>query len=227
MEYSITRTKRKTMGLYVHKDGSVEVRCPKSVSAEAIDKFVLSKENWLIEKVALMKERLGLRKEFHLKPGSKLSLLGNLYPIAEVQTNKVGFDGKYFYIPLKLPQPEIKPNIIKLYKHIAENYLKNKTLHYADVMNVKPTDVKINSAKTRWGSCSGKNSINFSWKLIMADEKTVDYVVVHELAHTIEHNHSKKFWEIVEKYAPDYEMCKENLKKLQLELSVQNWDECY
>ena len=151
MEYSITRTKRKTMGLYVHKDGSVEVRCPKSVSAESIDKFVL-------------------------------------------------------------------------YKHIAENYLKNKTLHYADVMNVKPTDVKINSAKTRWGSCSGKNSINFSWKLIMADEKTVDYVVVHELAHTIEHNHSKKFWVIVGKYIPDYEMCKQNLKKLQEELSVQNWE---
>ncbi len=90
-------------------------------------------------------------------------------------------------------------------------------------MNTSALSVKINSAKTRWGSCSGKNSLNFSWKLIIADERAIDYVVVHELAHTIEHNHSKQFWKIVESYIPDYKYRKTLLERAQKIISEQGW----
>ncbi len=71
-------------------------------------------------------------------------------------------------------------------------------------MGVKPTAVKINSARTRYGSCSGRNSLNFSLFLMDKDDEFIDYVVVHELAHIKHHNHSKAFYEFVEKFIPDY-----------------------
>ena len=71
-------------------------------------------------------------------------------------------------------------------------------------MGVEPTCIKINSAKKRYGSCSGKNSLNFSLYLMDKDERFIDYVVVHELAHIVHHNHSKEFYALIEKYMPDY-----------------------
>ncbi len=91
-------------------------------------------------------------------------------------------------------------------------------------MDVKPIKIGITSAKTRWGSCSGKNSVNFSWKLIMADDKTIDYVIIHELTHIKQHNHSKKFWNIVESIMPDYSEQKKKLKILGEKLNKENWE---
>ena len=71
-------------------------------------------------------------------------------------------------------------------------------------MGVSVTNLKINSAKTRWGSMSGKKSVNFSWRLILADDNIIDVVVVHELAHIKQMNHSDKFWAEIEKILPDW-----------------------
>jgi predicted metal-dependent hydrolase len=73
--------------------------------------------------------------------------------------------------------------------------------------------VKITSAKTRFGSCSGKNNICFSYILMQYPEQAIDYVVLHELAHTRHHNHGPKFWALVEKYMPDYKQRRQMLKK--------------
>ncbi|MDR2568929.1 MAG: M48 family metallopeptidase, partial [Oscillospiraceae bacterium] len=75
-----------------------------------------------------------------------------------------------------------------------------------------------------WGSCSAKKSLNFSWRLIMADEDVIDYVVVHELAHLIEMNHSVRFWAVVERVLPDYRERQKWLRELQRKLNVEDWD---
>ena len=87
-----------------------------------------------------------------------------------------------------------------------------------------PSGVKITAADTRWGSCSGKNRLCFSWKLIFADLAAVDDVVVHELAHIREHNHSPRFWALVKEILPDYQLRKERLKTLQERLSEEDWN---
>lgn len=79
-----------------------------------------------------------------------------------------------------------------------------KVEYYSQIMNVKPSAVKINGAKKRYGSCSAKNSLNFSFYLMDKDERFIDYVVVHELAHILQHNHSKAFYAEIEKILPDY-----------------------
>ena len=101
------------------------------------------------------------------------------------------------------------------------NTLKKKTLeivaprveHYATVMGLVPSKISVNSAKKRFASCSSTGSLNFSFRLCLYPKEAIDYVVVHELAHMKEMNHSKRFWALVEKYMPDY---KERRKLLAL-----------
>ncbi len=86
----------------------------------------------------------------------------------------------------------------------AKEILPLKVSYYSEIMGVTPTAVKINSAKKRYGSCSGKNSLNFSLYLMDKDEEFINYVVIHELAHIKHHNHSKDFYSFIEKFMPDY-----------------------
>ena len=79
-------------------------------------------------------------------------------------------------------------------------------------MNLYPKKVKVRSYKNRWGSCAYNGDISYNWKLIMLPEKIIDYVIVHELAHTIHRNHSKDFWSSVESIMPDYNEHKQWLK---------------
>ncbi len=86
----------------------------------------------------------------------------------------------------------------------AKELIPEKVDFYSQLMGVKPVSIRITSAKTRYGSCSSKNTLNFSLYLMDKDERFIDYVVVHELAHIKHHNHSRQFYEFVEKFMPDY-----------------------
>ncbi len=98
---------------------------------------------------------------------------------------------------------------IKLLRKKAKEIIPPKVEYYAKIMQVNPSSVKINSAKKRYGSCSGTNNLNFSLYLMDKDERFIDYVVVHELAHIKHHNHSKDFYSFIEQFMPDY---KERMK---------------
>lgn len=92
----------------------------------------------------------------------------------------------------------------KLYRQQARNVFEQKTAYYARIMGVSYGRIAIRDQKTRWGSCSSDGNLNFNWRLIMAPAGVLDYVVVHELAHRKEMNHSKAFWSVVEETMPDY-----------------------
>ncbi|MBQ1965707.1 MAG: M48 family metallopeptidase [Clostridia bacterium] len=94
----------------------------------------------------------------------------------------------------------------------AVDYLPKKTLEWAAKMGVCPTAIKITSAKTRFGSCSPKNGICYSWRLMAYPEQAVEYVIVHELAHILQKNHSAKFYAVVETYLPDWKKRKQLLR---------------
>lgn len=106
-------------------------------------------------------------------------------------------------------QKEYTDEELSLMRKCAKDILPRRVEYFSRIMDVQPTAVKINSAKKRYGSCSGKNSINFSLYLMDKDERFIDYVVVHELAHIKHHNHSKEFYAFIEKFLPDY---KERIK---------------
>ena len=102
---------------------------------------------------------------------------------------------------------------IVLIKKNAKLILKYKTEYYARIMGINYGRITITSAKARFGSCSSKGDISYSWRLMLYPEEAIDYVVVHELAHRKEMNHSSAFYKIIEKVFPDYKVRRAMLKK--------------
>jgi predicted metal-dependent hydrolase len=92
----------------------------------------------------------------------------------------------------------------------------DKTKRFAKVIGVNPNSITVKDYKSRWGSCSVQGDISYNWRIILAPHSIVDYVVVHELCHMLEHNHSSKYWKHVERYMPNWRECKDWLKQNQL-----------
>jgi len=222
-DYTLIRSNRKTIALYV-REGAVEVRAPLKAPKRDIDRFVASKADWIADKLAKSNERVMQRNSFMITYGDSVTYRGKQHPVTGRSGNRIGFDEAGFYVPPNLEPDQIKYACVQIYRLLAKQYLTQKTLAYAGEMSVMPTAIKINSAKTRWGSCSSKKSVNFSWRLIMADDDVIDYVVVHELAHITELNHSDRFWAIVGGVLPDFGGRKARLKELQHKLGGEDWD---
>lgn len=224
ISYTIIRSKRKTVVIYITKDATVEVRAPLRLSGTDIDKFVRAKEKWLTEHLAFQSERIAQKSAFTLDYGNIVTVMGKPYTITVREGNMVGYADENFYMPPGLDSEQIKYACVRIYKMVAKNELTRRVVDYAKRMDVVPANVKINSATTRWGSCSSRNSINFSWRLIMAEDDVIEYVVVHELAHIKEYNHSSKFWAVVEGVLPNYKACQKKLKELQAKLAKEDWE---
>lgn len=224
IDYILIRSKRKTIALYV-RDGGVEVRAPLKMPKQDIDRFVASKEKWVMDRLVKSQDQSVRREAFSLGYGDTVLYRGKQYPITAKAGSRVGFDNACFYMPPNLPPEQIKAACVQIYRLLAKRDLTEKTLYFARRMGVTPSAFKINGAKTRWGSCSAKKSINYSWRLIMADDAVIDYVVVHELAHLTELNHSARFWTIVKKTLPDYRERQKCLRELQQRLTDEAWED--
>lgn len=99
------------------------------------------------------------------------------------------------------------------YRQAAKEYIPKRVAYYAELLDVTYATISIRDQKTRWGSCSSKGNLSFSWRLILAPPKVLDYVVVHELCHRKEMNHSPRFWALVESIIPDYKIHRKWLKE--------------
>jgi len=100
----------------------------------------------------------------------------------------------------------------KRYRQAAREYIPSRVAYYERIIGVTHDSIRIRDQKTRWGSCSAKGNLNFNWRLMLAPPRVLDYVVVHELCHRKEMNHSKAFWNAVETVLPDYKQLKKWLK---------------
>jgi predicted metal-dependent hydrolase len=147
-----------------------------------------------------------------------------MYNNIRVHKDCAWFDGNAFLLPDGLTPEIIKYAVIDIYKRELFVYLMEIISHYSKKLKVYPTKIRITNAKTRWGSCSENDGLNFSWRLALADEDMIEYVAVHELAHILEHNHSPRFWAIVAETLPDYRERQLKFKALQQKLMAQDWD---
>ena len=223
-DYTLIRSQRKSVALHIRPDSTLEVRAPLKMPKAAIDNIVALKEDWINQKLPLVQERQEKKLAFSLNYGDMVLVRGKEYPIAAKPGNRIGFDDDQFYMPPDLSSEDIKYACVEIYKLVAKQVLTKKTIDFSRRMGVIPSAIKINSAKTRWGSCSARKSINYSWRLIMAEDDVIDYVVVHELAHITEMNHSERFWAIVAEVLLNYEAQRDRLKVLQQRLGSENWE---
>lgn len=109
---------------------------------------------------------------------------------------------------------------VKEFRQHARWMLAQKTWQWARKMQVTYGKLTIRQQATRWGSCSARGNLNFNWKLVLVPEELVDYVVVHELAHRKEMNHSPGFWKIVEEQLPDYRERRKRLREYEVEIEI-------
>ncbi|MBU4438926.1 MAG: M48 family metallopeptidase [Acetobacterium sp.] len=223
-DYTIKYSKRKTMGLYITKNAEIEVRVPLGTPQKVIGDFVENHRDWINTHHPNVAGQVEARENFQLEFGAELLFLGQYFPLIPVEKTATGFSGKHFYAYAHLSPEELKASQVDIYRTLAKRVIEDQVNKLSKHMGLKPKAVKINGAKSRWGSCSSAGNLNFSWYLVMAEETTIRYVVVHELAHIVEMNHSAKFWKIVEQVLPRYKIEREKLKALQKKLKTENWE---
>lgn len=199
LKYTIKRSpKRKQLTITVERDRSVVVHAPESTPEEKIQAIVESKRQWIYEKT-----RHAQKYELRHPPGKELIngesalYLGRQYQIEVVQntSEEIRFEQR-FLIPARL-SAERKQVLRNWYINKARQEILPRARKFANDLGVAFADATIVDNRYRWGSCTTKDNINFNWRLIKAPMYVVDYVIIHELTHLLEANHTPRFWNIV------------------------------
>lgn len=215
----IIRSKRKTLALIVKADGSLIVRAPLKTSEKAIREFIENQAQWIEKKQAEALATPPLSPRQYI-PSETFLYLGSAYPLEIVKGQKKPLLLEEKFKLAESVQGNAKLIFERWYREQAKQILNERANLYAGQYGFQYKKIGISSARTRWGSCSPKGSLNFSWRLILAPMEVVDYVVVHELVHTVFHNHSRRFWKRVEKITPDYKERRKWLRKNGQELML-------
>lgn len=165
MEYVLLKTKRKSIAIKVEPDLTVKVFAPINCPKISIDEFIVKHEKWISRVLSTFESEYQLNINFYNKK--------HVYFLGEVV--------------------DFTPNFYKIYTNYAKNYLKNRSIQLASRFNFTINEVKIKNFKRKWGCCDAKNNITLNEKLIFINKELIDYVIIHELCHTMHLNHSKIF----------------------------------
>ncbi len=210
IEYTLTRSKRKSVSLVI-RDGKLCVKAPLKTPVESINKFILEKREWIADKIA--KQKFAQDEYAKIFDFDELLFFGNKYSIEYAPVRAPEFSENIAYLPLSCVDINVrKKQLIKYYKTSALNFLNFQTNLVAKNNELNFSQIHLTNAKSKWGSCDSKNVLRFNWRLILLNEDIINYVIIHELCHTVHHNHSKAFWELVGKFLPTYKYQRKKLK---------------
>lgn len=209
IDYTLIRSKRSTVGITV-KDGKVYVRSPYGVSNERIELFVSENMQWITSTLeARQKERECFSELLYYR---KFAFRGYLLNGVPTDAKRLKIDGNKIFIPVNPAQP-IKTMLKREYKKFAVLYLSSRAQELSSSTDLRFTDFKLTDARTKWGSCSSNGLLRLNWRLILLSDAISDYVIIHELCHTKQLNHSKEFWNLVGTILPDYKEKRRMLKQ--------------
>lgn len=222
-QYKVTRSNRKTVGISINHDEGVKVSAPKWVTLKTIEEILIKKSGWIKRKLTELSNTPKIPVNRVLTEGMIVSFMGENYVLRispEPSSKSAAVRLESGIITVCVPvnmKPEdryqaVMDALVKWYRLNAKNYVNERINHFASKMGVTPARVVIKQQKSRWGSCSSKQNININWRIIMAPSSVIDYVIVHELAHLKEMNHSVRFWQFVERFSADFKKHREWLK---------------
>jgi len=199
----LVRSKRRTIALIVERDGSLTVRAPRRAAVVDIQSFILEKQEWIIRTRERFTSLVEVPKREY-KDGDKFLFLGSTYGLTLVKPQRPALKFENGFTLGSTVQSSGERFFTQWYKEQAYKVIADRVRVLSDQYEFVPKQVKISSARTRWGSCSPDGTLNFTWRLVMAPLDVIDYVVVHELAHLRIKDHSRRFWREVEKIMPEY-----------------------
>lgn len=218
--YTVNKAKVKNFYISI-ENGEVVIKAPWYVTSSQIQDVVESKREWIMKK--LQEYQSSPRKAKDYADGERFQILGenyflNIYykdinnAILNVENGKI-----VVILPLRYADEDnseqIKKMIDKMYYMVAEREVEIAMEKTRKMTGLAPEEYRIKKTKSVWGSCSSNKKITINQNLMMYSRKAVEYVVLHEVCHLKYMNHSKNFWNMVEKYMPDYKDAEKELKK--------------
>lgn len=210
LHFEIRRSsRRKTLELIVDRGGELIIAAPNDLDESVMEDFVREKRFWLYTKLAEKETRRHKTPDKEFVDGEGFLYLGRSYRLLLVDEQDA---------PLKLLSGRFRLRrtlttkgrnvFVKWYTSHAKTWIKRRISEWEGRMGATITGVQVQDLGFRWGSCSSSGMVNFHWATILLPASIVDYVIVHELAHLIEPNHTPAFWGLVERVMPDYEQRK-------------------
>lgn len=207
----LIKSRRKSVALEINENAQLIVRAPFRLSQSRLELILADKIAWIKKKQAEMLKKFKISKKYFI-PGEKFLYLGQEYELRLAESFKALELKDYFYLSNKYEKSG-QAVFRYWYKEAALEKIRERVFYYANKNNFQINQIRLSSARKRWGSCSSQRNLNFSWRLIMAPLFVLDYVVVHELVHLQHMDHSNRFWNRVSGICPNYLEAREWLNK--------------
>jgi predicted metal-dependent hydrolase len=211
-----SRKRRKTISLQIRNEAEVIISAPYFTPVTEIDRFVEEKQTWINKVIQKQEKELAQCKSKEYETGEHFLYLGKSYPLEvfsePFENAGVVFWNNVLYLNTQGDKDLRKHYFISWYKKKAHDFVCQRVDFFSRMLKLRYESIKITSAESRWGSCSEDNNLTFSFRLIMAPTEVIDYVIVHELMHIREKNHSSKFWRRVGEVIPEYRVHRRWLK---------------
>ncbi|NOJ03495.1 M48 family metallopeptidase [Vibrio splendidus] len=209
-------SRRKTASIKV-EEGEVIIVVPKLLERDKINKLLASKHQWIVEKISQYQTTSPATMREYVS-GESLPYLGRNYRLKVLKGDLAPTKLLNGRITVTVPDLSTQTHYIRRaltnwYKRHADKKIREKVRRYESLVGVETGVVRTKEFKSRWGSCTPYGDLEFNWVIVMAPNRVVDYVVVHELCHLIHHDHSPQFWKEVERVMPDYKEHKEWLRE--------------
>ncbi len=223
--YTVKRSSRaKHIRLEVRGKTGLTVVVPDSYNVEALPDLLRKKRRWILVKLAEYGKVQPLAVEKELKSGDSISYLGRHLKVIKRsnpgKTDNVKLEKNRLLVNLNARNGRLNLVVQWWYRQQAESLIKKRADELCPRLGVTYGRLSVRGAKTRWGSCSRKGNLNFNWKLMMVPEPVIDYVIIHELAHLKEMNHSKRFWKLVAEHCPQWRQHRQWLNDHETELTA-------
>lgn len=209
IQYEVRESKRARYARIEVGRGGVAVILPKRTMLKPED-IIKERSSWVLKKQKMISESIGKIPIRVFKEGEKIPYLGTELTI-RLTDREEGIIGNEILVP-EDKRSIIEETVEKVFRAKAREIFLDKIDKYKHFINNEHNRVFIRDQKTKWASCSSKRNLNFNWRLLLAPEDIVEYVVVHELVHLDIHDHSEEFWSKVEEILPDYRKSKGWLK---------------
>ena len=216
-EVIVKRTDRRK-SVSISLDGDiVKVTVPKSLSDNRIKELISKRTSWIKTKLNEQALRQPPKPKEYIS-GETFPYLGKNYRLKVIEgvVPSIKMVGGYLVATLlsaeKNRQDTVKYLLENWYLANADKRLKEKTERLSKIVGVTPKSISMKNYKSRWGSCASNGELTYNWRIILTPHRIVDYVVVHELCHLLEHNHSPRYWRHVEHHVPDWKDCRDWLK---------------
>jgi predicted metal-dependent hydrolase len=207
VDYRLIRARRRSIGMEVHLDG-LTVRAPMRVALRDIEAALGERAAWILRSMERWRARRRDVMPREWKSGSPIAFRGDTLALAVHPARRAGIVADLFHLVVRHPHAHdervVAQSVIDWLREQALALVAPRVVHYVQRIHARTPSVRLTNARSEWGSCNAKGEIRLNWRLVQLPPALAEYVVAHEVAHIVELNHSRRFWDVVESLMPGH-----------------------